>query len=393
MTSEVSGRRTSGSSPRSHAPTLPHRRLRRRSPVTTSCTATRATPSPSSAPFLRRYKVSASGSTSNTRSLRCGDASRFPATSPFLVFDSTEEGRAWLPDGWTPDAFDIDETNELIAAVTADPVAVVEELASLLELSRNRGSRGLRAALAHPAAHRTTEISVEAAAELTGPFRVLLDVIGDGAALTGAGYLRPAQVEQIAQRTGVADWWIGKANPRISPGRSRSCAPQHEPWVSYPCARDGSPRLGRSHTTGTTQRRSCDTSSAASRSARLLPSGRPAGRPLPSPGARHPPSSGMSASAGSCSTSAGATAQTPTVPLRPRAPRSTCSGCSRAQHASTGPRTERTPLSLRSPELSCKHEDVDPHIRCGVIASRHVQVPRAACTTTFRSASVLCHAI
>ena len=128
------------------------------------------------------------------------------------VFDSTEEGRAWLPDGWHPDAFDIDDTNELIAAVTADPVAVVEELASLLELSRNRGSRGLRDALAHPAAHGPTEISAEAAAELTGPFRVLLDVIGDGAALTGAGYLKPAQVEQIAQRAGIADWWIGKAN-------------------------------------------------------------------------------------------------------------------------------------------------------------------------------------
>jgi len=43
------------------------------------------------------------------------------------VFDSTEEGRAWLPDGWHPDAFDIDEANERTAAVTSGPVAVVEK--------------------------------------------------------------------------------------------------------------------------------------------------------------------------------------------------------------------------------------------------------------------------
>ncbi|WP_245650167.1 plasmid pRiA4b ORF-3 family protein [Millisia brevis] len=128
------------------------------------------------------------------------------------VFDSTADGRDWLPDGWHPDAFDIDETNQLIAMVTAEPVAVVEELASLLELSRNRGTRGLRDALAHPSAHGPTEISADAAVELTEPFRVLLDVIGGGAPLTGAGYLKPADVEQIAQRTGIADWWIGKAN-------------------------------------------------------------------------------------------------------------------------------------------------------------------------------------
>lgn len=128
------------------------------------------------------------------------------------VFDSTVHGRSWLPDGWHPDAFDIDEANQLIAMVTAEPVAVVEELASLLEFSRDRGARGLRDVLAHPSAHGPTEISADAAVELTEPFRVLLDVIGDGAPLTGAGYLRPADVEQIAQRTGIADWWIGKAN-------------------------------------------------------------------------------------------------------------------------------------------------------------------------------------
>ena len=128
------------------------------------------------------------------------------------VFDSTEEALAWLPNGWHPDMFDVDETNEAIAVISAEPIPVVEGLASLLTLEGLRGARGLRDLLAHPAVSGATEVSAEEAAELTESFRVLLDVIGDGMPLTAAGYLKPAAVEQIAQRTGMTDWWIGKAN-------------------------------------------------------------------------------------------------------------------------------------------------------------------------------------
>jgi len=128
------------------------------------------------------------------------------------VFESSAEGRAWLPDGWDPDVFDTDETNELIATVVAEPIPVVEELTSVLELARDRGAHGLRDVLAHRSASGTTVVSDDEAAELTEPFRVLLDVVGDGMALTSAGYLKPAAVEEIAYRTGITEWWIGKAN-------------------------------------------------------------------------------------------------------------------------------------------------------------------------------------
>ena len=39
-----------------------------------------------------------------------------------------------------------------------------------------------------------------------------LDAVGAGTKLTGAGYLPPLVVEQIAQAAGVTDWWIGRAN-------------------------------------------------------------------------------------------------------------------------------------------------------------------------------------
>lgn len=128
------------------------------------------------------------------------------------VFDSTEDALAWLPFGWHPDAFDIDEVNAEMTAELAEPIAVGGELAALLARERNAGGRELRKALAGPAAYGPVETSDEDAARITEPFRILLEVIGEGKELTGAGYLKPADVEQIAQRTGITKWWIGKAN-------------------------------------------------------------------------------------------------------------------------------------------------------------------------------------
>lgn len=128
------------------------------------------------------------------------------------VFDSAEDGRAWLPEGWHPDAFDLEGTNAMITMLSVEPAPVTVELASLLEVSRNRGSRLLRDALADPASFGPTGVSADAAARLTEPLRVLLDVIGEGVGLTAAGYLKPTDVEQVARRTGIAEWWIGKVN-------------------------------------------------------------------------------------------------------------------------------------------------------------------------------------
>ncbi len=66
--------------------------------------------------------------------------------------------------------------------------------------------------LGRPLSHGPTDVSDDEAARLTEPYRILLEVIGDGVALTSAGYLPPKVVEQLAVRTGIAGWWIGKAN-------------------------------------------------------------------------------------------------------------------------------------------------------------------------------------
>ncbi len=50
------------------------------------------------------------------------------------------------------------------------------------------------------------------AGRLTEAYQVLLNLVGDGVALTSAGYLPPRLVEQFAKRAGITTWWIGKAN-------------------------------------------------------------------------------------------------------------------------------------------------------------------------------------
>ena len=128
------------------------------------------------------------------------------------VFDDAAHAHAWLPRDWHPDLFDLEETNARLSVVVAEPVLVTGELAALAEQLERHGIRLLREVLGRPDSHGPTEVTDGEAARLTETYRTFLDVIGDGVTLTAAGYLPPAVVEQIAERTGIAAWWIGKAN-------------------------------------------------------------------------------------------------------------------------------------------------------------------------------------
>ncbi len=128
------------------------------------------------------------------------------------VFDDAAHARDWLPVDWSPDHFDVDEANAALAIAIAEPVEVTGELGNLAEQLERRGVRLLREVLGRPLAHGSTEVTDPDAARLTETYRIFLEVIGEGVALTAAGYLPPAVVEQVAERSGISDWWIGKAN-------------------------------------------------------------------------------------------------------------------------------------------------------------------------------------
>lgn len=127
-------------------------------------------------------------------------------------FEDAEHGQDWLPVDWRPDHFDLDEINAALEVTGAEPVAVTGELAELADQMERRGIRALREVLGRSISHGPTDVTEDDAARLTETYRIFLDVVGDGVALTAAGYLPPTVVEEIAARTGVAEWWIGKAN-------------------------------------------------------------------------------------------------------------------------------------------------------------------------------------
>lgn len=128
------------------------------------------------------------------------------------VFDNATHARDWLPLDWHPDHFDLGEVNATLSVALAEPVEVTGELAELVGQLEQRGIRSLREVLGRPLSHGPTEVTDDQAARLTEAYRVLLDLVGDGVALTSAGYLPPKLVEQFAERTGITGWWIGKAN-------------------------------------------------------------------------------------------------------------------------------------------------------------------------------------
>jgi len=127
-------------------------------------------------------------------------------------FEDAAHARDWLPLDWHPDHFEVEETNAALAVAVSEPVVVTGELAELSEQLDRRGIRLLREVLGRPFSHGPTEVSDVEAARLTETYRTFLDVIGDGVTLTAAGNLPPAVVEQVAESTGISDWWIGKAN-------------------------------------------------------------------------------------------------------------------------------------------------------------------------------------
>jgi hypothetical protein len=127
-------------------------------------------------------------------------------------FDNSAYAHDWLPLDWHPDHFDVAETNADLALAVAEPVAVTGELAELSDQLERSGIRLLRQLLGRPLSHGPTDVSEAEAARLTETYRIFLDVIGDGVALTSAGYLPPAVVERFAESSGIAGWWIGKAN-------------------------------------------------------------------------------------------------------------------------------------------------------------------------------------
>ncbi len=120
-----------------------------------------------------------------------------------------EQVLTWLPEGYDPASFSVDEANGRLAA----PALPYERLhPSVLALLLKTG--GTLSPLAGLVAHATEEpalTELEILDSVRG-YQLLLDLVGDGLNLTQAGYLPPRIVETLFTELKLDATWVGKGN-------------------------------------------------------------------------------------------------------------------------------------------------------------------------------------
>lgn len=129
-------------------------------------------------------------------------------------FISAAEARDWLPPGWHPDTFHLDDINEMVEWISTDLPPLTNTLSIKLEELGAQAS-ALHEVLKHAALLTPADISALDADSLMHPFMTLIEAIGTRTELTSAGYLPPKLVQHIADQTGLTSWWIGTTNREV----------------------------------------------------------------------------------------------------------------------------------------------------------------------------------
>ena len=122
------------------------------------------------------------------------------------------ERLAWLPAGFDPSVFDLDEVNR---ALQEGPMPDLEEwhpgISNLMVRDRSLGASGLTS-LVKQALRGGVDLDDAVVESATLRYRVLLRMIGRGLDLTAAGYLPPAVVDGLCRELDLGAEWVGKGN-------------------------------------------------------------------------------------------------------------------------------------------------------------------------------------
>ncbi len=137
-----------------------------------------------------------------------------PADAVPDQFGDIGHARAWIPDGYDPDAFDADEATEAMRVWAAGEHLPWHGLPGpLVDLITSMRSWDAVSDWLDALGPRTPQdLDGDDVQRAARPWLAVMEAVGPGVKLTSAGYLPPATVEQIAQASGVSEWWIGKAN-------------------------------------------------------------------------------------------------------------------------------------------------------------------------------------
>lgn len=122
-----------------------------------------------------------------------------------------EQVLGWLPPGYDPAAFSVDEVNAALAAGPPPELSVLPPLLmrTVLKAGPFAGMKVLN--LIQEAALDTPLSEADADSAVRG-YRFLLDLLRDGLTLTKAGYLPPRVVEELWGGLDLGSEWIGKGN-------------------------------------------------------------------------------------------------------------------------------------------------------------------------------------
>lgn len=118
---------------------------------------------------------------------------------------------AWLPPGYDPAVFSVDDVN---AQLAEGPIPDLTEwhpaITDLLLRCGGSGLSGMGRLITY-ALRAGGELSDEQVAAAVSPYRTLVAALGDGVTLTAAGYLPPRIVEQLVTELDLKDRWIGRS--------------------------------------------------------------------------------------------------------------------------------------------------------------------------------------
>ncbi|WP_245613977.1 plasmid pRiA4b ORF-3 family protein [Knoellia sinensis] len=139
-----------------------------------------------------------------------------PANDVPEPFEDADHAHGWLPVDYDADAFDAAEATAAMQLWVRGEHrpwhGVPEPLANLVQGLRGQGWVDATAWLTALGPRAAVGLDEEDVRRAGRPWLAVLDAVGAGTKLTTAGYLPPGVVAQIAQSTGMTDWWIGKAN-------------------------------------------------------------------------------------------------------------------------------------------------------------------------------------